>query len=168
MSTSKWYVLHCHSRYEDAVDRFIHSKGIESYYPFVVVNPVNPRAHKIKPFFPGYIFIRTDLHLVGESMFNKMPFSNGLVTFGGEPAVLEESVVRSIRQHLEETNQATKEIKKNLKPGQRITIEGGIFAGQEANFLSYLSGNQRVKVLLQILSHEKYISVELPISQIKQ
>jgi len=101
-------------------------------------------------------------------MFNKMPFSNGLVTFGGEPAVLEESVVRSIRQHLEETNQATKEIKKNLKPGQRITIEGGIFAGQEANFLSYLSGNQRVKVLLQILAHEKYISVELPISQIKQ
>lgn len=168
MADCKWYVLHCHSRYEDAVDRFIQAKGIESYYPFVAVNPVNPRAHKTKPFFPGYIFIRTDLHLVGESLFNKMPYSIGLVTFGGEPAILEESVVRSIRQHLEETNLATKEIKKKFRPGQRITIEEGIFAGQEASFLSYLSGNQRVKVLLQILSHEKFITVELPINQIKE
>lgn len=167
MTSLKWYVLHCHSRYEEAIDRLVRSKGVESYYPFILVNPVNPRAHKIQPFFPGYIFIRTDLSLVGESIFNKMPYSVGLVMFGGEPAVLEENVVNSIMVHLEKSNQVTKEVKANFKPGQKVIIDSGVFTGQEASFLSYMSGNQRVKVLLQMLSHERYISIELPLNQIK-
>lgn len=166
MTSLIWYVLHCHSRFEEAVTKYVTSLGIESYFPFIIVNPVNPRARKIQSFFPGYIFVHTDLGLVGESVFNNIPFSIGLVNFGGEPAVLDENIVNTTRRHLEEINIGRNEVRHDLKPGQKLTIESGMFSGYEASFLTYLSGNQRVRVLMRLLAQDRCISLDLPVGQV--
>ena len=166
MASLIWYVLHCHSRFEEAVTKYVTSLGIESYFPFILVNPINPRARKIQPFFPGYIFVHADLGLVGESIFNNIPFSIGLVSFGGEPAVLDENIVNTTVRHLEEVNNGRKEVGRDLKAGQKLSIESGMFSGYEASFLTYLSGNQRVRVLMRLLAQDRYVSLDLPVGQV--
>jgi transcriptional antiterminator RfaH len=96
-----------------------------------------------------------------------MPYSNGLVSFGGEPAVLADVIVDSISRNLEEINRRTNEGIKKLKQGQQVTIESGVFSGYDASFLYYLSGSQRARVLLMLLSQGRYVSVDLPLNQIK-
>jgi transcriptional antiterminator RfaH len=37
------------------------------------VRPVNPRARKTRPYFPGYLFVQADLAAVGLVEFRWMP-----------------------------------------------------------------------------------------------
>lgn len=60
-----WYALHCNSRKEDLVAHQLVVHELDIYYPTIKVNPVNPRARKIQPYFPGYLFVRVDLETFG-------------------------------------------------------------------------------------------------------
>ena len=82
----RWYALRSKTRKEDIVHRQVKEKGFEVFYPRLRTNPVNPRSRKYKPYFPGYLFIQANLEEVGLSMFQWMPHTLGLVSFGGEKA----------------------------------------------------------------------------------
>jgi transcriptional antiterminator RfaH len=56
-----WYVKHSKPNKEELLNEQLRLRRIETYYPFIKVRPVNPHALKIKPYFPGYLFIRTNL-----------------------------------------------------------------------------------------------------------
>lgn len=157
----KWYVLHCQTRKEEILHNHISSMGYISYYPWIRVHPMNPRARKIHPYFPGYIFVRVNLAEIGDSVFNRMPMAIGLVSFGGEPASLSDAVVESIMHFLEKANRSRHEQMVNLRPGDRIKIQGGIFAGYDVVFDLQVPGSQRVRVLLKMLEQERVVPVEL-------
>lgn len=57
----RWHVLRSKPRKEAALARYARSNGHEVFYPTIPVKPVNPRASKIKPYFPGYLFVQTSL-----------------------------------------------------------------------------------------------------------
>lgn len=163
----KWYVLQSHPRREEFLYQHVLSLGYDGYYPSIRVHPVNPRARKIVPYFPGYIFVHIDLVSIGDSVFKWMPYAKGLVSFGGEPAVLQDSAVHSISAHLLELNKSDSISSDDLKPGQRVEIHSGIFKGHEGIFDVRLSGGQRVRVLLNFLSQTSTIPVVLPTGDIK-
>ena len=50
------------------------------------VQPVNQRARKKKPNFPGYLFIHMDLEQENPSALRWMPGAVGLVSFAKKPA----------------------------------------------------------------------------------
>lgn len=166
--TLQWYALRTKPRKEDIVWQQIRSQEIEHYYPRVRVHPVNPRARKVKPYFPGYLFIRTDLEDKGVSAFQWMPHSLGLVSFGGEPAYIPDNVLYEMRRRVQEIAEAGGEIFDGLKPGDVVRVEGGPFAGYEAIFDSRLDGQERVRVLLQFINNQREVPVELDVSQIRQ
>ena len=89
--TEKWYALRTKPRKEPALAQYLRAEGLECFYPQLRVNPVNPRARKTKPYFPGYLFLHTDLVRVGRNRFRWIPGSLGLVRFGGEPALVQEA-----------------------------------------------------------------------------
>ncbi len=60
-----WYALRSKPRKEDVVWRQLHTQGIEVYYPRLKVQPVNPRSKKVRPYFPGYMFVQTEIETVG-------------------------------------------------------------------------------------------------------
>lgn len=105
--------------------------------------------------------MRVDLAEIGDSVFNRMPMAIGLVSFGGEPASLSDAVVESIMHFLEKANRSRHEQMVNLRPGDRIKIQGGIFAGYDAVFDLQVPGSQRVRVLLKMLEQERVVPVEL-------
>ena len=163
--SANWYVLRSKARKEDAVYAQALQRGLEVFYPRLRVNPVNPRARKVRPYFPGYMFVHVDLDAIGRSVLQWMPNSLGLVQFGGEPATVPESLIHAIRKRTEEIAAAGGELFMDIAPGDKVRIHTGPFAGYEAIFDARLPGTERVRVLLRFLN-ERQVSVELHAGQI--
>lgn len=166
--TKYWYALRSKPRKEDIVFRQVRAKEIDVFYPKLRVNPVNPRAKKWKPYFPGYMFIKIDIEESGISAFKWMPHTLGLVTFGDEPARVPDHLIHSISRRVQEIAEAGGEVLDGLVHGDHVEIESGPFTGYEAIFDAKLPGNARVRVLLEILSNQRQIPVELDVSQIRK
>jgi transcriptional antiterminator RfaH len=166
--TLRWYALRTKPRKEDTVWQQLRSQDIEHYYPRIRVHPVNPRARKVKPYFPGYLFIRTDLDEKGISAFQWMPHSLGLVSFGGEPAPIPDNALYEMKQRVQEIADAGGEIFDGLQPGDSVRIHDGPFEGYQAIFDARLDGHERVRVLLQFINNQREVPVELDVSQIRK
>ena len=164
----QWYALRSKPRKEDIVWQQILDHDIESFYPRLRVHPVNPRARKIKPYFPGYLFVRLDINEVGPSVLKWMPHTLGLVSFGGEPAYVPDNLITGLKKRIREINDAGGEVFDGLKSGDKVLIHDGPFAGYGAIFDVRLSGTARVRVLLKILGAQRIVPVELDVSQIRQ
>lgn len=162
-----WYTLHSHPHKEEILFRQVESQGFTAFYPRIRVHPVNPRSSKIKPYFPGYIFVRTDLEVTGMSVFQWMPYSTGLVTFGGEAALVPDNLIQAIRRRVFEIAEAGGQIFDGLKKGDTVDIQSGPFAGYQAIFDVGIPGSERVRVLLKMLS-QREIMVEMQASQIQK
>ena len=133
-----WYTLHVKPHKE----RFIHERlrspeglpylgesglgrPIDVFFPSVRVKPKNPRAAKIRPYFPGYLFVQADL----------------------------EALINELRLRIAQIEEAGGWIESTLAPGDSVRIVSGPFAGYEAIFDAQLPGFDRVQVLLAFLSH---------------
>jgi transcriptional antiterminator RfaH len=161
-----WYALRSKSRKEDAVFRQVQSQGFEVFYPSLRVHPVNPRSRKIVPYFPGYLFVAADLEQVGSSIFQWMPHTLGLVSFGGEPSIVPENLILAIQKRVDEINEAGGEVFEGLKSGETVWISSGPFEGYEAIFDARVLGSERVRVLLEFLGNRRKVPVVLDASQI--
>jgi transcription antitermination factor NusG len=164
----QWYALRSKPRKEDIVWRQVRDQGFEVFYPRLKVQPVNPRSRTVRPYFPGYMFVKVDIEEVGQSIFQWMPHSVGLVSFGGEPAIVPENLIHAIRHRVEEIAAAGGEVFDGLKQGDRVTIDYGPFEGYEAIFDARLPGADRVRILLQLLTNQRTVPIELDVSHIRK
>ncbi len=162
-----WYALRSHPHKEEPLFRQIHLQGIEVFYPAIKVNPVNPRSRKIRPYFPGYLFVRADLEETGMSAFQWMPHASGIVSFGGEPAIVPDALINAIQKKVGEINALGGEVFDGLKQGDMVIIQDGPFAGYEAIFDLRLPGTERVRVLLNMLS-DRILPIEMRAGQIER
>jgi transcription antitermination factor NusG len=162
-----WYALRSKPRKEDVVWKQVKDRGIEVFMPRLRVHPVNPRARKLVPYFPGYLFVQADIESVGLSTFQWLPYSTGLVSFGGEPAQVPDHLIIAIQKRVEEIAAVGGEIFDGLKQGDVVQINYGPFQGYEAIFDARLPGTVRVRVLLQFLS-DRRVPVVLDAAHIQQ
>ncbi len=165
--TLQWYTLRSKPNKEEALSREACARGFEIFFPQIRVQPINPRARKIRPYFPGYMFVRTDLQTVGFSALAWMPYSYGLVSFGAEPPPVPEGLLNAVQRRIEQINAAGGELLNGLKHGETVVIEAGPFAGYEAIFDARLPGSERVRVLLKLLSRQE-VPLVLPAGQIQR
>jgi transcriptional antiterminator RfaH len=165
--SSSWYVIQSHPNKEQLLFKQIVLLGIEVFYPKIKVKPVNPRSRKIRPYFPGYLFIRTEPEMIGTSTIKWMPHSKGIVAFGGEPSIVPESLIHALKQKVGDSEDSVIEIKDEFNRGTPISIEFGPFEGYEGIFDTKLEGSDRVRILLKMLINQ-YVPVELEISHIQR
>ena len=165
--SSLWYVIQSHPNKEHLLCKQIESLGIEVFYPKIKVKPVNPRARKIRPYFPGYLFIRTEPELIETSVLKWMPHSKGIVSFGGEPSIVPDPVINNILQKIGDSKDSLIELNEELFTGTPVSIGFGLFEGYEGIFDLRLEGTDRVRILLKMLS-DQYVPVELEISHVQK
>ncbi len=158
-----WYALRSKPQKEEMLARQLILRGEELFFPCVRVMPVNPRARRVRPYFPGYLFIRTDLERCGTSTFRYLPGAVGLIMFGGEAAHVPDGLIQAIRWRVE-AGQGDP-TGRSCKPGETVSIHSGPFAGYEAIFDAHLPGTERARVLLKLL-YDRQLAVTLPVSQI--
>lgn len=156
-----WYALRSKPRKEEVVYRQMLNQNIEVYYPRIRVHPVNPRAKKIQPYFPGYLFVHVDVEDLGLSYFQWMPHTLGLVCFGDEAAIVPDHLITELKKRVKEITEAGGEFFDGIKSGETVYIRQGPFAGYEAIFDTRISGTERVRVLLKLLSDQRQIPMEL-------
>jgi len=156
----QWYAIRSKPNKESSFQRELISRDFEVYYPQLRVNPVNPRSRKWIPYFPGYLFIHVDLQETGTRVLNRIPQSIGLVMFGDYAPVVPEVMLKRIDEKLKLIAQAGGEKYDGLKKGDVVDISSGAFAGYEAIFEERLAGEDRVRVLLKMLS-SRYVPVDL-------
>jgi transcriptional antiterminator RfaH len=162
-----WYALQCKPHKEEQVLRQVASHAIDAFFPQVRVKPANPRARALRPYFPGYMFVRADLSLLGLSLFRHLPHAIGLVSFGGEPASVPDHLLAAIERYLAAVAAAGGEQLFHLRPGDQVVIRHGPFAGYEAIFDARLRDGERVAVLLSILGREQ-VPIALPAGYIER
>jgi transcriptional antiterminator RfaH len=165
--SESWYALRSKPRKEEVLWQQLIAREVEVFFPRIRVNPVNPRSRKLRPYFPGYMFVRVDLEEVGLSKFNWMPHAIGLVSFDGEPATVPENLIHEVRKRIDEIAAAGGEFFDGLQSGDPVRISSGPFAGYEAIFDTRLPGTERVRVLIQMLS-DRNIPVELKSGQVER
>ncbi|MHC1785157.1 MAG: transcription termination/antitermination protein NusG [Anaerolineaceae bacterium] len=156
-----WYVIHSHVNKEDSLRGQLELKGINYFYPTLQVKPINPRSRKTRPYFPGYFFVSLDLTETSPSDLQWMPYSVGLVSFGGEPARVPENLIQALKKKLVNLEQDSKLPIELLKQGDAVVIKSGPFDGFEGIFQTHLSGKERVQVLLKMLSNQS-VPLDLP------
>ncbi len=159
---SLWYALRTRPHKEALVCEQAQIQGIETFNPLLRVRPVNPRARKVRPYFPGYVFVLADMQEVGISTFQYMPYTVGLVSFGGEPATVPASLIEALQRRVRESIDVQR-----IGPskGDMVWIERGPFAGHQAMFDSQLRGGERVRLLLELLSGQS-VPIEMDAAQI--
>lgn len=162
-----WYVLHVKPHKERAVYELLQTperwpmltpmieQGITPavFYPSVRVKPVNPRSARIRPYFPGYLFVYADLELVGSLAFDNIPGAHGLVAYGDEPAIVPPNLILALKQRMVQVEEAGGLVFDELNQGDPVKIVSGPLAGYEAIFDMRIPGADRVQVLLAFLSN---------------
>lgn len=160
-----WYIFQSKTRKEDLLCEQLRIREIETFFPALQVQPVNPRSRKIRPYFPGYVFGRMDPDEVGRSILDWIPGAVGIVNFGGDPAPVPDHLVAALREHLELVNASSRKASAQYQSGDVVAIHGGPFSGYEAIFDVHLPGRDRVEVLLKMIQGYQ-IRVELPVKLI--
>jgi len=156
-----WYVLHSKPNREQFLFSQLQHREIETFYPRLRVEPVNPRSRKVRPFFPGYLFIHVDLDKTPISSLTYIPGAQRVVSFDYEPAVVPDDVISVIQNNVERLNRDPKKFQRDLKHGDPVIIKGGPFEGYQAIFDTALKGSDRVRLLIKLL-HGQQIKVQVP------
>ena len=163
---TRWYAIHTKPHGEEAVWHQIQAQGFGAYYPRLRVEPVNPRARKVRSYFPRYLFVKVDLDEVGLSTFKWVYCAVGLLCYGDVPVPVPDDIIDGIRENLERIGAVGGELFLRVKPGDPVVIQDGPFAGYEAIFDARLNGKDRVRVLLQMLD-DRVLRLELRAAQIE-
>jgi transcription antitermination factor NusG len=166
--TMRWYALQSKPMKESFLSAQLSLRRIECYYPCIRVQPVNTRARRMKPYFPGYVFGRLDLEQISSSAFQWIPGAVGIVSFDRIPSHVPDNLVNAIRRHVDEINAAGSEHLAGLKPGVTVVIQGGPLDGYEAIFDTRVAGEERVRVFLKLLRREQQKAINLPSGQIRR
>lgn len=148
----KWYAVMAKPRKEHTATSFLDQAGIETYYPEVneSFSLKGRRSVRRSGLFPGYFFARFDY----DKEYRTVSYCRGvrrIVAFGQAPAEVEPSLLDEIRRRL---NQQDMLPIPSLARGEVVRINHGPLAGVEGVFDSFLSGKERVVVLLRALSYQ--------------
>lgn len=165
--TVSWYAMRSKPNKEDFLAGQLQAHGVEVFYPVLRVTPVNPRARKVRAYFPNYLFVHVDLDLTNVSDLRWMPGASGLVSFDGEPASVPDLLIATLRKQVEQHNANVRDRERNFQAGDVVLIQDGPFAGYEAVFDTHIAGQDRVRVLLSLLQRRQ-LPVEIQSRQIRR
>lgn len=163
--TLNWYVIRSKAHKERLLEKELEARQVTCFFPYLKVKPVNPRSKRIRPYFPNYLFVRADLEEHGTSFLQWVPYSQGLVRFGGEPAVVPDTLVYGIQKKLDVINAKGGLKTKTFTTGDAVRVIEGHFRGYEGVFDAYLDAHDRVRILLDMLTG-RLLPLELKEKQI--
>lgn len=156
-----WYVIRTGSKQEQRVISNLQVMLIEGFLPMVKIPRVNPftgiTTTVPAPLFPGYAFARFDaaksLHQVSYTRGVR-----GVVSFGGVPARLDDSIIALMRNQIGEDGFV--QLGAKLKTGDHVKVNCGRLANFAGVFEHGLNGGDRVVILLTAVTYQARIVTE--------
>lgn len=142
-----WYALYTKPYKERQVSSLLESRGHETYLPTIRVRKNG--QEKTVPFFSCYVFVRAD-PLNDLISLRWTPGLRRVVSFGNQPAIVDDKVVSFLKQRLAEMDESGYEAYR-FNPGDRVVMTSGPLRDFEAVFERRLSSGQRARIFVDFL-----------------
>jgi transcriptional antiterminator RfaH len=156
---ARWYLIHSKPRQETLVELNLSQLGVQTFCPRVKARELHKqKGLREEILFPGYLFIKVDMTME----YRKVSYAQGVlnvVKIGVEPAVVEEDIINSIRERINQGLIVLSGLS-SLKYGQMVRINTGPFEGFEAIFERELNGTQRVALLLKTVAFQGHMVLD--------
>jgi transcription elongation factor/antiterminator RfaH len=155
---SLWYVLHTKSRFENVVHEGLLKKQIEVFLPKITVKSKRRDRKKMirVPLFPGYVFVKTNLHPLHHLEVVKTAGAVRLIGSRNGPVPVPDETVDSLKILVSTDLPVT--TGNRLQKGDRVMVVSGPFAGVVGTFARY-GGQGRIIVNVEALG--QYAGVEV-------
>jgi len=143
-----WYVIYTKPHKEPLVNRQLEDRDVEVFFPTLQFDRGYNRGIRLEPFFPHYLFVKTDLM---SGIMGDLRWLAG-VHFENRPAIVPDAIIDLLRERLQPyEDKVLRRSEWLFKPGQRVIVTKGPFAGFEAIFQKGLNGSERAQILLKLL-----------------
>ncbi len=157
-----WFVARTKYRKETCAQRHLERRGLRVFLPRMIElrydQPASVSPH-LAPLFPGYLFVRMRFPVEYCSVI-WAPGVRELVSFGDGPVPVDDEVIDEIRRRCDVTG-AVYTTPAPWRPGDRLEIPVGPFAGQLATVLGVTPSRRRVKLLIAFLARQTPLEVPL-------
>jgi transcriptional antiterminator RfaH len=150
----RWHLVHTKHNRERAVAVQLHQRGFGVYLPLIWVSPGNPRTSREQPYFPGHLFARLDLQLVGVDVIRWSPGVRDMVKFCGEPAYVTDNFLAVLQQGLTRVRALSGKGNDRVHSTDFLSMSQEPFQGYEGIFNPRLLGADRVQILLACAEQE--------------
>jgi transcription elongation factor/antiterminator RfaH len=153
-----WYVLHTKSRHESVVNDGLSRKSIEVFLPKVTVRSKRrDRRVMIRvPLFPGYLFVKTDLHPTSHLEIVKTVGAVRLIGSRQGPIPVSAETIASLKIMVATDHPIT--IGYSLQAGDNVMVVHGPFTGVVGTFVRY-RGKGRIVVNVEALGQSAGVEV---------
>jgi transcriptional antiterminator RfaH len=150
MNKDAWYLIRTKQHKEPLVHAMLSKHAVDSFLPMLRSKQVwwGKECSQLAPLFPGYLFARFDIQTTLYSI-QRTHGVVGVVCAGSEPCEVPEFVIHEIKAR--QRNGIIEPPDKAYSSGQKVQVVGGPFKGIQAVFEKYLSGPDRVAVILKLI-----------------
>lgn len=148
LAAKKWYLIYTKPRQESVARTNLLRQGYETYLPLMrqVRRRQGRRQTVIGPMFPRYLFVHLDQTTDNWGPIRSTLGVVSLVRFGQLPAEAPDALIGFL--HSREDEQGVQTIApEDFRPGGKVRITDGAFAGYEG---VYLARNSRERVVVML------------------
>ncbi len=156
-----WYAIHTKINQENRADHNLRAWGVETFTPKIRERRYNPFTREpgfiTKPLFPRYIFARFSAY----KLLHKINFTRGVqsvVSMGGVPSRVDDEIIAYIKSRQGEDDFIR--IGEDLRPGDKVIINGGYLKDFPGIFEKRLKGERRVSVLLTAINYQGRVVID--------
>jgi transcriptional antiterminator RfaH len=146
-----WFAIHTKRFREPVAAASIAALNLETFLPMVQVECSERQFIKLdrKPLFPAYIFARFS----PADSLNLVESARGalyVIKSGDCPVPVGEDIIRGIQSWVEEDGLIRLQ-RRELRPGDRVSVQRGPFMGMMGSVEAELDDHKRVAILLETL-----------------
>ncbi len=161
----QWYVIQTKPANEHRVNAHLSGQEITVFLPMLETFHYlkGKMIPKIKPLFPSYLFARLDIC----AAYYTVKWTRGvhkILGIGSEPVPISETVIRTLRQRMGETNVVR--LDDDLEKGSLVQFTSGPFRDLVGIFDKKMSAGGRVRILLSLIGVD--VSVQVSRHQVKK
>ena len=158
-----WYALYTRPRFEKKIFEQLRERGHEVYLPLVTrTRQWKDRKKKVDmPLFPSYIFVRFDY----KYRFDILPIPGvvKIVNFRGEPAVIPDWQIESLKKMMEHPQRVR--LEEYMRPGEVVEVTDGLFKGMRGAIKTV---KDEMRLVITIEGIMQTVSVELDSGSVKK
>ncbi len=151
-----WYVVRTKPRRESYAQDQLGRRGVETFLPRILERPRLGPEPVIGALFPSYLFARIDL----VHQYTRVIWTPGVrhfVAFGATPTPVDQEVIDFILGRC--GSDGIVRVQHTLRGGDLVRVKHGPLAGLVGVVEGQVSGDCRVRVLMELLKRRTRVSV---------
>ncbi|MBK1790311.1 transcription termination/antitermination protein NusG [Persicirhabdus sediminis] len=156
-----WYCVRCQPKREHiAAGQLRQLDGVEVICPRLKYRKATKRGKIwwLEAMFPGYLFAKFDR----QKMERAVRYAYGVLTivkFGDFMPTINEEFIHALQSQLEEGE--TVVLKPSIEIGDEVEVAYGPLEGMQGEVVELLGGNDRVRMLIEMLGSRQVVDVDL-------